>query len=42
MSKTIKKPLLPMAHVVKAVDLLRKTNITLIGYIRGGKMNIYS
>jgi hypothetical protein len=37
-----KKPLLPMAHVVKAVELLRKTNITFIGYVRGGKMNIYS
>jgi len=28
--------------VVKAVEFLRKTNITLIGYVRGGKMNIYS
>jgi FdhD/NarQ family len=37
-----KKPLLPVAHVVKAIELLRKTNITLIGYVRGGKMNIYS
>jgi hypothetical protein len=36
-----KKPLLPMAHVVKAVKLLHKADITLIGYIRGGKINIY-
>ncbi|MGD0021438.1 MAG: formate dehydrogenase accessory sulfurtransferase FdhD [Smithellaceae bacterium] len=25
----------------KAITLLQKTNITLVGYVRGGKMNIY-
>ena len=30
------------APTTKAIDLLRKANITLIGYVRGGKMNIYS
>ena len=36
-----KKQLLPVAHVVKAVELLRKINITLTGYVRSDKMNIY-
>ena len=31
-----------MAHVVKAVELLHKADITLIGYVCGGKINIYS
>jgi len=31
-----------MAYVVKAVELLHKADITLIGYVGGGKMNIYS
>ncbi len=30
------------APTLKAVELLRKANITSIGYARGGKMNIYS
>ena len=30
------------APTLKAVELLRKANITSIGYVRGGKMNIYS
>ena len=30
------------APTTKAIELLHKANITLIGYVRGGKMNIYS
>ena len=30
------------APTTKAVELVKKANITLIGYVRGGKMNIYS
>ena len=30
------------APTTKAIDILHKANITLIGYVRGGKMNIYS
>jgi len=30
------------APTSSAVDMLNKANITLIGYVRGGKMNIYS
>jgi FdhD protein len=30
------------APTTKAIELLQKANITLIGYVRGGKMNIYS
>jgi FdhD protein len=30
------------APTSKAIELLQKANITLIGYVRGGKMNIYS
>lgn len=30
------------APTLKAVELLRKANITSIGYVRGGKINIYS
>jgi hypothetical protein len=37
-----KKSLLPVAHVVKAVEFLRKTNITLTGYVLSDRMNIYS
>jgi len=37
-----KKPLFPMAHVIKAVELLHRADITLIGYVCGGKINIYS
>lgn len=30
------------APTTKAIELLQKGNITLIGYVRGGRMNIYS
>jgi FdhD protein len=30
------------APTTKAIELLQKANITLIGYVRGGRMNIYS
>ena len=30
------------APTTKAIELLHKANITLIGYVRGGRMNIYS
>jgi FdhD protein len=30
------------APTTKAIELLNKTNIMLIGYVRGGRMNIYS
>ena len=30
------------APTTKAIELLHKANITFIGYVRGGKMNIYS
>lgn len=30
------------APTTKAIELVKKANITLIGYVRGGKMNIYS
>ena len=31
-----------MAYVVKAVEILHKADITLIGYVRVGKTNLYS
>jgi formate dehydrogenase assembly factor FdhD len=31
-----------VAHVVKAVELLHKTNITLTSYVLSVSMNIYS
>ncbi len=31
-----------LAPTTKAIALLQKANITLIGYVRGGKINIYS
>jgi FdhD protein len=30
------------APTTKAIELLNKANIVLIGYVRGGRMNIYS